>query len=200
MGKRGARPPGGDEPPAREPARDGGRRQPRHDGPVPATELLAREGRPIDEGDSPVLGEAVASVRRGMLGVTAALVVIAGGGPLVSEVLLGDDSAAGDGGQRVDTRSESTEEGRDRVEPASASTTTTSTPPAESPSPEPPGEESQRETPRRSSDPGPAGRARTPEPSGSPPDWREEWREYVPDRYQDYAEEGSEYQRRYWGG
>ncbi|SNR33082.1 hypothetical protein SAMN06265360_102191 [Haloechinothrix alba] len=198
MGRRDAGQAGGYGPAAPGIAHEDGIRRSRRNRHVPATDLLAREGRPIDEDDGPVLGEAVASVRRGMLGVAAALVVVAGGAPVVHDALFGGESTAGsEDGHRAETRDESPAEGRDTVEPASSSKTTTSTPSAEpDPAEAAPPEEPE---PRQGRDSEPHQQTDDRQPSGSAPDWREEWQEYVPDQYEEYAEDGSEYQRRYWG-
>ncbi|MDV6011449.1 hypothetical protein [Haloechinothrix sp. LS1_15] len=71
---------------------------------VPVNDLLSREGvRPRFEHrqqypvrqDPPVLGEALATVRNGMLGVALLVAVLAWGGPVVYNALLDNPPAVG---------------------------------------------------------------------------------------------------------
>lgn len=69
---------------------------------VPVADLLAREGRPLEMSDEPFLAEAVASVRRGMTGFAAGLLVIAGIASIAEQTLLNDRDGAVSSGQNTE--------------------------------------------------------------------------------------------------
>ncbi|GAA5108644.1 hypothetical protein [Haloechinothrix salitolerans] len=70
---------------------------------MPVADLLAREGRPLDVDDDFLLTDALVSVRRGMAGLAAGLLVVVGGTSIAGQLLggNGDDRASSDDGRSV---------------------------------------------------------------------------------------------------
>lgn len=67
---------------------------------VPVADLLAREGRPLDVDDDFLLTDALVSVRRGMAGLAAGLLVVVGGASAVGQLFSDtDDRASSDDGR-----------------------------------------------------------------------------------------------------
>lgn len=68
---------------------------------VPVADLLAREGRPLDVDDDFLFTDALVSVRRGMAGLAAGLLVVVGGASVAGQLLGGDtdDRAGSDDGR-----------------------------------------------------------------------------------------------------
>ncbi|WP_034274823.1 hypothetical protein [Haloechinothrix halophila] len=68
---------------------------------VPVADLLAREGRPLAVDHDFLFTDALVSVRRGMAGLAAGLLVVVGGASVVGHVLGGDtdDRAGSDDGR-----------------------------------------------------------------------------------------------------
>lgn len=62
---------------------------------VPVTDLLAREGKPLSLGEEFLLADAVASVRKGMAGLAAGVLALAGVAVMI------DDGTGGGGGMAV---------------------------------------------------------------------------------------------------
>lgn len=68
---------------------------------VPVADLLAREGRPLDVDGDFLFTDALVSVRRGMAGLAAGLLVVVGGASVVGQLLGSDtgDRAGSDDGR-----------------------------------------------------------------------------------------------------